>query len=138
MSLQIWNPFKELYSFESDFDRFFRGFADRTYSPLTDVKETDKEIIIKSELPGFEKNAINIEVTTEYVEISSENKEEKEKKDDDGKVLFKERSSRKFFRRISFSSPVDPNKAKSSLKDGILTLEFQKVEPEKAVKLKLK
>ena len=138
MSLDIWNPFRELITSDDDFGRLFRGLTNRTHTPLTDISETDKEIIIKSELPGFEKDAINVEATTEYVEISSENKEEKEKKDEDGKVLFKERNDRKFFRRITFRSPVDPNKAKTSMKDGILTIQFPKVEPEKAVKLKLK
>ncbi|MFW9992521.1 MAG: Hsp20/alpha crystallin family protein [Candidatus Odinarchaeota archaeon] len=140
MAIQIWRPFEELINFGDEFDRLFDifGYGKRIISPLTDISETDKEIIVRSDLPGVKKDEIVVEATADHVIIKSEFKEEKEKKNDSGKVLYKERHVREFFRKIAFSTPVDPNKAKTSLKDGILTIRFPKVEPEKAVKLLLK
>lgn len=137
MSLDIWNPFRELIRFDDEFDNLLSTFWDGKLilSPLTDINETDKEIIIRSDLPGVKKDEIEVEATADHVVIKSDTKEEKEKKDDDGKVLYKERRARQFFRKIAFNSPVDPNKAKTSLKDGVLTIRFPKVEQKKAVKL---
>ncbi|MFW9991365.1 MAG: Hsp20/alpha crystallin family protein [Candidatus Odinarchaeota archaeon] len=144
MSLQRWNPFEELSRLEDEISKIFstsRGEEDlvpanRTYSPLTDVHETADEFVVRSNIPGVKKEELEIEATPEYLEIRVESKREKEEKDDKkAKVLYKERYARKYLRKIGFSSPVDPNKAKTSLKDGVLTIRLPKAEQAKAVKL---
>ena len=136
MSLQIWNPRRRFLRLENDFRIAFDFFSGvDNWFPPTDIEETDEDIIIKSDLPGFDKKAIDVEATPEFVVIKSNLEEENEKKDDDGKVLFKERRASNFYRKIAFSSPVDPNKAQTVFKDGVLAIKFPKVEPVKAIKL---
>lgn len=144
MSIQRWNPFEELSRLEDEISKIFstsRGEEDlvpsnRTYSPLTDVHETDNEFIVRSNLPGIKKKDLQVEATPEYLEIRVETKGEKEEKDEKKKkVLYKERYAQKYLRKIGFSTPVDPSKAKTTLKDGVLTVTLPKSEQAKAVKL---
>ena len=51
--------------------------------PFIDVIETDKEVIASAELPGLEKEDININVTEDRLEISAQTKHE-EKKEEKG------------------------------------------------------
>ena len=86
------HPFYSLQrEMNSLFDNFFRGFdfAPRgfaagdvgIFSPSIDVKENEKEFIIKAELPGVEEKDIEVTVTNDSVTIKGEKKEEKEDKD---------------------------------------------------------
>jgi HSP20 family protein len=88
----IDHPFHSLQrEMNSLFDNFFRGFdvAPRgfaagdagVFSPSIDVKENEKEFIIKAELPGVEEKDIDVTVTNDSVTIKGEKKEEKEDKD---------------------------------------------------------
>jgi len=81
------NPFYMLQKeVNSLFDSFFRGFdvAPRKFAadfgdftPSVDVKENDKEFIIKAELPGVEEKDVEVTVTNDSVMIKGEKKEEK-------------------------------------------------------------
>ncbi len=141
MSIQRYNPFEELRRLEDEVTRIFstsRGEeslvpSDRTFSPLTDVHETDDEFIVRSNIPGIKKDELEIEATPEHVEIKVESKGEKDV--EKAKVLHKERYAQKYLRKIGFSNPVDPSKAKTTLKDGVLTIKFPKTEQANAIKL---
>jgi HSP20 family protein len=67
-------------------DRFYAGipFADfnTEWSPTIDISETDSEIKIRAELPGLDKNDLNVDVYRNMLSIKGEKKEEGEKKDE--------------------------------------------------------
>ncbi len=142
MSLMIWNPFEEMQRLEEEVNRIFgktrgkKGLAlsDRVFSPLTDVKETEDEVIIETNLPGIKKEDLTIEATPECVEIRAESKKESEKKEN-GKVVYKERYANKYVRRINFPTIVKPSESKTILEDGVLKIVFPKSEEAKPVKL---
>ncbi|MFX0115254.1 MAG: Hsp20/alpha crystallin family protein, partial [Candidatus Hodarchaeota archaeon] len=108
MSMRIWNPFQEIRRLEDEINKAFGDFrgdvalapSDRVFSPLTDVKETDDEIIIKMNLPGIKKDDLTIEATPEGVNIKAESKTEVEQKNE--KVHCRERVARKYIRSIGF------------------------------------
>ena len=72
------------------------------------MSEKDKYKIF-AELPGVEKDQVKLDVADDSVQI----------KTDDEK---------KFYKMIYLDSPVDPESAKASYKNGILTLELDKKE----------
>lgn len=132
MSMMIWNPLDRLIE---EFGSKRKGpLSNRTFLPLTDVKETDDEVIVETNLPGIAKEELKIEATPKGVTIKAEvnGGEEREEK---GKIIYKERFARKYFRRIGFPVPVKTNEAKTVFKDGVLTLSFPKTEPYKPIKL---
>lgn len=144
MSLQRWNPFEELSRLEEEFGRVFgtaRGEEhlaplERTYSPLTDVHETENEFVVKMNVPGVKKEDLDIQATPEYLEVKIE-KTEASEKTENAKVLHRERYAQKFYRKIAFPVPTDVKKAITTLNDGILTIHLPKAEQVKATKLLL-
>ena len=86
--------------------------------PLVDVMSEKDKFKIFVELPGVEKEKVKLDVAEDSVEI----------KTDDEK---------KFYRMIYLDSTVDPDSAKASYKNGILTLELDKKETRKGKEVKI-
>ena len=122
------------------FDNFFRGFdlAPRNlaangmgmFSPSVDVKENEKEFVIKAELPGVEEKDIDVTVTNDSVIIKGEKKEEKEDKDKN--YYYMERSYGSFSRVIPLEAEIEADKAEASFKNGILNIKIPKNQTAKA------
>jgi len=104
-------------------------------SPLTDLEETDKEVIAKFELPGVEKKDIQLNVTPDKIEVKVEKKQEAkvEKKG----FYREERSYRGFYRSMALPSEVLAEKAKAKYKDGILEVTMPKAENKKKNKIEI-
>ena len=77
------HPFYSLQrEMNSVFDDFFRGFditprgfyqrSEAGFTPMVDVKESEKEFIIKAELPGVDEKEIEVTVTDDAVTIKGE------------------------------------------------------------------
>ena len=126
------------YSLQKDmnnlFDNFFRGidFSPRGFAvdgmggfmPSVDVKENEKEFIIKAELPGVDEKDIEVTVTNDAVTIKGEKKEEKE--DKDKSYYYMERSYGSFSRVIPLEAEIESNKAEARFKNGILDIKIPK------------
>ncbi|KUG21444.1 small heat shock protein [hydrocarbon metagenome] len=129
------------------FDNFFRGFSVgprgfaagmAEFIPSVDVKENDKEFIIKAELPGVEEKDIDVTVTNNSVAIKGEKKEEKE--DKDKSYYYMERSYGSFCRVIPLQAEIESGKAHASFKNGILDIKIPKNQKakEKGTKISIK
>jgi len=57
--------------------RGFTGGAMKRFTPSIDVKESEKEFMIKAELLGVEEKDIEVTVTDDSVTIKGEKKEER-------------------------------------------------------------
>lgn len=97
--------------------------------PISDVWETDNEVIAELELPGLNKDDIKINVDENNVEIKAETKNEKEDKDKKGMYRF-ERSYTGFYRNIPLPSSINSDKTEAEYKDGILKIKMPKLELE--------
>jgi len=150
----MWkDPFEEMKRFRKEmnslFDTFLGSeFAERTLpdvsntkkgiqlfrQPLSDLKETNKELIASIELPGVDKKDIQLQITENTLEVKAEKKQEMkvEKKD----YLRAERSYKGFYRSMSLPSRIIPERAKASYKEGILEVVMPKAEKKKIEKAK--
>jgi len=130
-----WDPFFR------DIERFFEEVWPSLRVPMpvfsTDVYETDDKVVIETEMPGVKKEDIKISYQDGYVRIEAKRAEEKEEK----KKNYYRREIRRgaYVRTIPIPEYVDVNKAKASLKDGLLVIEIPKVpgEKEKGVEIKV-
>lgn len=104
-------------------------------SPLTDLEETDKEVIAKFEMPGVDKKDIQLNVTPDKIEVKVEKKQEAkvEKKG----FYREERSYRGFYRAMALPSEVLADKAKAKYKDGVLEVTIPKAENKKKNKIEI-
>ena len=116
----------------------FRGSAavEAGFSPSVDLKETENEFQVTAQVPGFNKENLEVTITENSVTLKGERKEEKEKK---GETFhYREVSQGSFQRVIPLPSEVVSDKAKAELKDGVLSLTLPKTEPSKRKALKIK
>lgn len=102
-------------------------------TPDVDVMETDSELVITSDMPGLNKDDIQIRVTEDSVEISSE--VEKDEKTEDKGYLRRERVHRKFYRKLPLPVGVVADEAKASYKNGVLEVRIPKKEEKKSFKI---
>lgn len=122
--------------FDRFFDRAFRNvFAlgepgdDSLRRMAMDVSETDKGYVVHADLPGVAKDAVKISVDGSRVTISAETKSDTEKKDDGGKVIYRERSSSQYYRSFELPAELDAAGADAKLENGVLTLTLPRKAP---------
>ena len=110
-----------------DFRRqFFSNFPDEQ-SIKTDISEKDDRYELKAELPGFSKDQIDISYENGMLIISAENNQVNEEKDDEGKVIQKERSYSNVKRMYSLNN-IDEDNIDAKFEDGILSVDLPKTE----------
>ena len=110
-----------------DFGRqFFSNFPDEQ-SIKTDISEKDDRYELKAVLPGFSKDQIDISYENGMLIISAENNQVNEEKDDEGKVIQKERSYSNVKRMYSLNN-IDEDNIEAKFEDGILSVDLPKTE----------
>jgi len=119
------------------FDGFFGDVeGEDTWLPDLDVSETDKELIVRAEVPGIEKDDIDITLTDGLLTIRGEKKHEKEEKEENYHRI--ERRYGSFARTLRLPGDVKHDKIDASYKDGVLKLVIPKPEKAMAKKIEIK
>ncbi|MCX8147079.1 MAG: Hsp20/alpha crystallin family protein [Candidatus Woesearchaeota archaeon] len=143
MDWSDWSIFDEMKRMREEMDRLFEEFFNRkrqliehkgkkeergimSYrSPVTNVYETENSVVAAIELPGVEKNDIELNVTENMLEVKAERKLEKEIKKKG--VYSYSSAARSFYRSFTLPAKVDASKAKAEYKNGILRVEMPKI-----------
>jgi len=99
------------------------------FSPSADVRETDKEIIVNCDIPGMDKE--KIEVTYKDGDLIIRGKRESVKEESGAGVLARERSFGSFERIIPIDKDVKEDEIKAEYKNGVLTVTLPKTETAK-------
>lgn len=112
--------------------RPLRGAASGSESPLSemkiDVAESDTNYTVKAELPGVDKNDIDVKIDGSVVSINAKVERNKETKEGE-RVIRRERYSGAISRSFSLASEIDDAAASAQYQDGVLSLTL----PKKAV-----
>lgn len=138
-----------------DVERMFDDFFDRDWSwplrwerprlpalrtieariPKLDIVDRDDEVVVKAEVPGVNKDDIEISLTGNLITIKG--KTRKEEKEEKGDYYRCEISSGAFSRTATLPAEVDDSKAKADLTDGVLEITLPKVEKAKKRSIKV-
>lgn len=132
MSLIPWNPFREMDNIGREMSSFF-DFPSKLFSgssPRVDVYQTEKDVIVKAEIPGVSKEDLNLYIDDNSIRLSGQTRKEKELKDEN--VYRSERYYGSFSRTIPLPVEVKSEEARAEYKDGILSITVPKVEPSKS------
>jgi HSP20 family protein len=97
--------------------------------PAIDLYEEKDQVVAKAELPGMEKNDIEVNIADHQLTIKGEKKKEEETKNKN--YYRSERSYGSFCRSIELPADVDIDKAKASFKNGVLEIHLPKTEEAK-------
>ncbi|MCF7862156.1 Hsp20/alpha crystallin family protein [Candidatus Woesearchaeota archaeon] len=138
--LYKYNPLSELIRVQRELDRLFSESEPKlmldeknnsvTYrSPLTDMYETDKEIVANIEVPGVDKKDIEIKMHDNRLEIKVEKNEEK-KEEKKGTYRY-ERSYKGFYRCLTLPENADTSKASAEYTNGVLNISVPKMKEQK-------
>lgn len=150
----VWqnNIWREMNRMQKRMDRLFGGFMsdfgndrDEMIEELslgyrkafTNYKETDQEFVIQIELPGVEKEDIQLNVTDTGLEIKAEKKQEKTNKSD--KEYSYTKSYAGFYQAFDVPDNADLDKIDASYKNGVLTVRLPKkdnIKNKKTVQIK--
>ena len=77
--------------------------------PLVDVMEEKDEVVVVAELPGVEKEDINLNATEDELIISVDTPQ------------------RKYYKELTLPAKIDPSSAKARYKNGVLEVRLKKV-----------
>ncbi len=126
------------------FDDFSRGFDlspfdggwSWGFSPPVDVREDEKEVTVKAELPGMEEKDIEVNLADNGLTIKGEKKAEKEEQGKDN--WYRETSYGAFHRFIPLPEGLDKEKVDARFKNGVLTVTLRRLEEAKGKKIAIK
>ena len=112
-----------------DLEHWLRAESE-LFHPLHFVmKESDKTLTIRAEVPGF--TAKDLEVSVEPRRLAISGKRETKEERTEGTSVYCEQCSDQLFRVLDLPADVDPSKTTATLKDGILELEIPKAASKK-------
>lgn len=109
--------------------------APETRAPKVDVIDRDEDVLVRAELPGINKDDLDVSVTENAVTIKGETR--REEKVEKGDYYRCEISQGNFTRTVGLPSYVDSDNTKAKFKDGVLELTLPKVEKAKRRSIKI-
>ncbi len=92
-----------------------------------DLADNGREFVLTAELPGVNKEDLDLRVTPDGIEIAAEARREKEENEKD--YHYRERSYSSFRRALPFPAEVIPEQVEARLTDGVLEVRLPKREP---------
>ena len=140
LNLTRWEPFREFEKLPEQMARWFGFPSIRPYTteealtvadfmPPVDILETEKEYLIKLDLPEITKEEVKVYVEEGVLTIQGERKKEKEEK---GKKFHRiERSYGTFLRTFTVPPDADETKIDAEFKEGLLKVHLPKSEKAK-------
>ncbi len=137
MPIVRWDPFGDMIRLNREFNRLWPSEKEEmvSWAPRTDIKETDKDIMVRMDVPGMKMEDIDVSVDNDMLTISGERKMEKEEKGKD--FVRMERGYGSFCRSFYLGIPVKESEVKASYKNGVLEISLPKAEVKKAKKIKI-
>ncbi len=119
------------------FDDFFGDsfFKENNKMMKTDIKEHDNSYELIVDLPGLNKENINLEIENGYLTISAQTKKDNEEQEE-GKFIRRERYSGEYQRSFYVGDNITEEDIKASFKNGVLNINLPKKDhqPEKTKK----
>ena len=137
MAILRWQPYSDVDAVRQQIDRLFDDsifnefLGDRAtaFVPSAELEETDDAIYVRVELPGVNKQDIQVDVSAESVAIRGDRKVVSTT--DEGGKRRSEFRYGSFQRTIGLPTRVQHTEAKAAYDNGILTLTLPKTEAEK-------
>ena len=123
------NPFQEIEQIVDRMSREFGGggpFAAAAGSVAVDVEERDDEFVVTADVPGFEKEDIEVTLADRTLRIDAEREAETEAREAD--YLRRERQTTAASRSVRLPGDVEEEGIQATYKNGVLTVTLPKRE----------
>jgi len=138
-----WDPFAEMQQMQDRINRLFRQSLIRSnafagpsspglssfYEPDLDIRDMKDHYILTLDLPGMDKDKINVEVTEHDIVISGERDDRSEEQDDRHGFYRMERRFGSFSRRLPLPDDATPDGVSADYEKGVLEIRIPKKDP---------
>ncbi|MCZ6779808.1 MAG: Hsp20/alpha crystallin family protein [Acidobacteriota bacterium] len=143
MTLTRWDPFYDLFSFQDKVNRLFSnaqtsGLAEAStgaWTPTVDIYEEGDTLVLQAELPGVNKDDVEVQVEGNILTLRGERRQEKDIKEDQYHRL--ERVYGSFMRSFTLPVGINRDKIRAEYRDGVLKLALPRAEEAKPKKIKV-
>lgn len=144
MRLVKYNPWRDMLDLEERVNRMFGDLVpQRTrredliggWEPAVDVYETEKDFVLKAEIPEVEEKDVHVSMEGNILTISGERRKEEEIKEENYHRT--ERYYGSFCRSFALPDTVDREKIKATYKGGVMKLTLPKKEAVKPKEIKV-
>ncbi|PWT89403.1 MAG: heat-shock protein [Blastocatellia bacterium] len=143
---QQWNPLHDLIHLQDRMNRLFEdatqrqagrgestdGFERADWHPLADVFETETEYLIALDLPGIDRDALEVDVDDNRLTLKGV------RVIDEATQHRSERPRGKFYRTFAIPKNVDQALVSAQYRDGVLLLSLPKRKEQKAQRVEIK
>lgn len=135
-TLVKWAPFADLDVIERRMRRMLEDFGVAAAPlPAADMFETDKELIVELDVPGFEEKELALEVSDHTLTIKGERLAETEEKRKS--YYLHERLEKHFERRFVLPPELDTERIDAKFHRGVLEVHVPKIEAVKPRKIEI-
>jgi HSP20 family protein len=143
MRLVQWDPVQQLVAMsnrlhsrlnDSEIPRTEDTFG--TWGPPVDVFEKPDRLVIRAELPGIQKEDMDIRIENGVLTLHGERKRDVDITEENAYRM--ERVYGAFARSFSLPTTVDPTKVEATYKDGVLEVTIPKAETAKPKQIEIK
>ena len=135
---EFLTPFDKMFDqlVETQFPDMVKQIGVKPYQgsayPKVNVYEYEDKVGIIAEIPGLDKKQLNVEVEDGILTISGDKHSAFE--NEGAKILRKELKESSFKRQFELGELLDGDNISANFKDGILSIDVPKTEPEKPKK----
>ena len=116
-----YDPFREM----EEFERRFWGNSSMTAAFRTDVEDTGDAFKLEAELPGFDKEDIQLDLDNDTLTISAEHSSDKKEEDKKRNFVKRERYYGSYTRSFDVTG-IDVDRIEAEYNNGVLTLNLPK------------
>jgi HSP20 family protein len=104
--------------------------------PFVEIKETDDEVMVRAELPGYDRDDFTLDLTGNRLVLRGEKKHSREERREG--YYYSEQSYGSFARPVHLPCEVDIDKAEARFKNGLLRVTLSKAEQARARRVKVR
>ena len=130
MTLVRWDPFRDLIAIQDRVQRMVNDNAtEGTWVPPVDIFQDKDNLVLRAEVPGIDKDAIDVRVENGLLTLQGERKTDTDL--DDKNAFRRERIFGRFARSFTLPTSVDATRITARYGDGVLEIVLPKAEAAK-------
>jgi HSP20 family protein len=122
--------------FGHELEDWLRAESELLHPLHLEITETEENLAVRAEVPGFTTKELTIDVEPRRVTITGKHAAQEESKK--GKTIYSERCANEILRVVDLPVEIDSSKVNATLKDGVLNLEMPKAAHAKTVRVEPK
>jgi len=119
-----------------ELEDWFRAESELLHPVHLEITETDENLAVRAEVPGFTNKELTIDVEPRRLTIAGKHEAQEESKK--GKTVYSERCAKEILRVVQLPAEVDSSKVNATLKDGVLNIEMPKAAHAKTIRVEPK